>query len=765
MTVAKKLALLPLASLLGILLIAGVLLRDIGAVYTAASYANDHSVPSLLTLEKLDSNFVGERLNVWQHVATPDAAGMEAAVKQMTVRRERIDEALKAYQGMVSDGTDREMLEADRAAVVYYDTVKDQVLGLSSAGRKADALAVLMGMKSKLAQAADALNQHLDYNKTLAKTASDKAAAIRMSALRFGAILTVLTLAGIGALGLTIFRQLTRQLGGEPSDVAEVAERVALGDFSSPISLRPGDTRSLFATVAQMQKGLKARTEADQARVKEDRRRVDAEIATGLENARIRTALDRVSAGVTLIDAGGTIIYVNDFASTMFRARQTEIRKAAPQFDPQRIRGATLAGVLGSAGDGSRLTGGAAAHTEELELGGATLRILSTPVLSEKGERVGTVVQWIDRTAEVEVEQELSSMVARAADGDLTVRVQEEGKDGFFKVLAAGMNNLVDGVAGVIRGLSSSAAEVRTGADEISRGNLDLSQRTEEQASSLEETAASMEQMTSMVKSNADNAAHANRLAADARDQAERGGRVVSSAVAAMEQINAASKKIADIIGVIDDIAFQTNLLALNAAVEAARAGEQGRGFAVVASEVRSLASRSAEAAKEIKALIQDSVTKVSDGTRLVDESGKVLGEIVIGVKKVTDVMTEIANSSMEQASGIEQVNKAVTSMDGVTQQNAALVEEASAAAQTLMEQAASLTGLIARYRIDGAAAFVPPTQSKPRPAAARQSPTVERRSAGRPFSRKKPGASAGPPARSAALPAASDDPDTWQQF
>jgi len=208
-----------------------------------------------------------------------------------------------------------------------------------------------------------------------------------------------------------------------------------------------------------------------------------------------------------------------------------------------------------------------------------------------------------------------------------------------------------------------------------------------------------MEQMTSTVKNNADNAAHASQLAEAAREQAERGGRVVGSAVAAMSEINAASKKIADIIGVIDEIAFQTNLLALNAAVEAARAGEQGRGFAVVASEVRNLASRSAGAAKEIKALIQDSVGKVNEGTRLVDESGKVLAEIVTRVKKVTEVMVEIANSSREQASGIEQVNQAVTSMDTMTQQNAALVEEDTAAAQALSAQAAGLTKLIAHYR------------------------------------------------------------------
>ncbi|HZO24184.1 MAG TPA: methyl-accepting chemotaxis protein [Steroidobacteraceae bacterium] len=293
---------------------------------------------------------------------------------------------------------------------------------------------------------------------------------------------------------------------------------------------------------------------------------------------------------------------------------------------------------------------------------------------------------------------ETMEVVQRAVDGDLTSRVRVDDKSGHFRTLAVSVNSMIEFMMDVVTTLTEASHEVQVSAEEISRGNANLGRRTAEQASSLEETASSMEEMTTTVKKNAEHAVQASQLAEAAREQAERGNRIVGSAVAAMGEINTASKKIADIIGVIDEIAFQTNLLALNAAVEAARAGEQGRGFAVVATEVRTLASRSAAAAKEIKRLIQDSVGKVDEGTKLADESGAALSDIVRRVKSVTAVMTEIAGASREQASGIEQVNRAVTLMDNMTQQNAAMVEEASAAVQRLIEQATALTRLIARY-------------------------------------------------------------------
>ncbi len=293
---------------------------------------------------------------------------------------------------------------------------------------------------------------------------------------------------------------------------------------------------------------------------------------------------------------------------------------------------------------------------------------------------------------------EMAAMTRQIAQGDLTVRFSETGQEtGVY----AAMRDMATQLREMVSKVTQATAQVSSAAAEIAQGSSDLSQRTEQQASALEETASSMEELTSTVKQSADNAGQANQLASAARSQAEQGGQVVDQAIAAMNAINASSRKIADIIGVIDEIAFQTNLLALNAAVEAARAGEQGRGFAVVASEVRKLAQRSADAAKEIKSLISDSVNKVEDGSRLVELSGHTLSEIVIAVKKVSDIVAEITAAAREQAGGIEQVNRAILQMDQATQQNAALVEETAAASHAMGDQAKELQSLMGFFKLD----------------------------------------------------------------
>ena len=336
--------------------------------------------------------------------------------------------------------------------------------------------------------------------------------------------------------------------------------------------------------------------------------------------------------------------------------------------------------------------------------------------------------------------------------GDLTSNIVVSSTDETGKLMVAlkAMNDSLVGIVGQVR---SGTDTIGTASSEIAGGNLDLSSRTEEQASSLEETASSMEELTSTVKFNADNARQANQLAIAASQVATQGGAVVSEVVATMGSINDSSRKIVDIISVIDGIAFQTNILALNAAVEAARAGEQGRGFAVVASEVRNLAQRFAAAAKEIKTLIGDSVEKVDAGSRLVDQAGKTMSEVVASISRVTSIMNEITTASDEQRDGIEQVNRAITQMDAVTQQNAALVEQAAAAAASMQDQAARLSEVVGVFKLN---ALAPSRTVAPRQAVAvRPAPTPALRHAARapaPASRKP----------AVALAAAKDE---WEAF
>lgn len=465
------------------------------------------------------------------------------------------------------------------------------------------------------------------------------------------------------------------------------------------------------------------------------------------ENARVSQALNSVTSSVMIADKEANIIYLNDAATAMMKNAENDLRKALPTFNADRLNGANMDVFHQDPSHQRNLIQNLkTTYTGKAEVGGRSFVVVATPVYQE-GERIGTVVEWNDRTAEVAIEKEVAEMVSAASEGDFTKQIAMENKSGFFESLGRGLNELVstmevatndimrmlgamargdlseritrdyhgafgqlksdanqtaDKLTEIIGKIRSSSGAILSASNEIAQGNADLSQRTEEQASSLEETASSMEQMTSTVKQSAENAQQANEVTQQAQDKAKEGGQVVSQAVQAMEEISSSSKKISDIIGVIDEIAFQTNLLALNAAVEAARAGEQGRGFAVVAGEVRNLAQRSAGAAKEIKDLIRDSVAKVQDGRELVNASGNTLQEIVSSVENVSAMMRDIADAAREQTSGIEQVNTAVSQMDEMTQQNAALVEQASAAGAALAEQANGMNAIVEFFSIVG---------------------------------------------------------------
>lgn len=563
----------------------------------------------------------------------------------------------------------------------------------------------------------------------------------RYAAQRSQSILALLIAGGVlVVLGWLVIRSITRPLGTAIGVFGSIAE----GRYDSEIVIVGDDE---LATLLHALDDMQSRLNAD----------ITAQRRIAAENARVRQALDNVTSSVMIADDKGVIVYMNESVTDLLHAAEQDIRRDLPQFDARNIIGQNMDLFhRNPAHQRNLLAHLRSAHRAEIVIGGRTFALVANPVHAEDGTRVGSVLEWRERTQELAVENEVQQIVTAAAGGDLGIRIDTKNKQGFFAILSAGINELVttfDSVIGevidsvsalangdltrsiqseyagsfgrlktdmnvtiekltsVVRDIQEASYAVKTGSDEIASGNQNLSQRTEEQASSLEETSSAMEQMTATVRQSADNAKQATTLARGARDAAESGGRVVGSAVQAMSEINASSKKIADIIGVIDEIAFQTNLLALNASVEAARAGDQGRGFAVVASEVRNLAGRSATAAREIKDLIQDSVSKVDDGSKLVNQSGDVLAEIVNAVKKVTDIIEEIAVASSEQAAGIDEVCKAVTQMDEMTQQNAALVEQAAAASESLGEQAEGLERMIGFFSVGDDARRMPRTQ------------------------------------------------------
>lgn len=542
--------------------------------------------------------------------------------------------------------------------------------------------------------------------------------------------MTVFTLLAGLALGYWMMRTIMGRLG----NARDVLERMSRGDYNNAITSQPANE---LGHMMNAMRAMQTRLGFDVVEM--------ARIAN--ENLGVRISLDNVSTGVMIANPAGEVTYVNKAMQRMLRSIENDIRKNCPKFDSANVLGTRME-VFHDVGAQQQDAMGklASSYLTRLKLGEHHFSIVFNPVINKRGEHLGVVVEWDDQTTEVAVQQEVAEIVEAAVQGDFSKRLEVADKEGFMRGLSEGINRVVEtsdnGLREVGRMLSSLAqgdltdritsdyrgafaqlkddanatAEklgeiigrikeateaINTAAQEISAGNNDLSHRTEENAASLEETASSMEELTATVRHNAENSRQANQLAIGASDVALKGGDVVRDVVKTMEAINESSRKIVDIIGVIDSISFQTNILALNAAVEAARAGEQGRGFAVVAGEVRSLSQRSAMAAKDIKALIGHSVEQVEGGSKLVARAGQTMAEVVTSIQRVTDIMSEITSASVEQTAGIEQVNRAVTQMDEVTQHNAAMVEEAAAAAESLEEQAQSLADAVAAFKVD----------------------------------------------------------------
>jgi methyl-accepting chemotaxis protein len=471
----------------------------------------------------------------------------------------------------------------------------------------------------------------------------------------------------------------------------------------------------------------------------------------GLEAARLRSALDGCRTMVMVANRNFEVVFANSAIRQLFQTHENDFRKDLPHLNATKLVGADL-GTLGAELEGLRGSIEATKSTQHLdiELGNRRLKLAVSPVINDLGDFIGTVTEWIDVTAELSIQEEIGRVIGAARLGDFDQRVNLQDVDGVYSNLADGINQLTSvinnaagelshmleamargdlakrisadfqGKLGELKGhanqmaeqltvivgqVQGATSEIGNAAAEISAGTEDLSHRTEQAASNLEETAAASEQMSATVKQNAENARNADQLAGSANQVASRGGQIVERAVVAMSEIESSAQRITDIIGVIDEIAFQTNLLALNASVEAARAGEAGKGFAVVAQEVRQLAQRSAQAASDIKTLIQNSNDQVRNGVTLVNQTGETLADILGSIGQVTSIVQGISSASQEQAAGVQEINGSIASMDEMTQQNSALVEESAASARALSDQAQKLNELMGFFNVNQALA------------------------------------------------------------
>lgn len=559
----------------------------------------------------------------------------------------------------------------------------------------------------------------------------------------------VLFMIVLGFVGYRIIRDLISSIQHTVNTLLKITD----GQFRNTLELERVDE------IGGLWRGLESMQVAMNVEISNTR-----EIAT--KALRVERALENVSSSVMLANNNLEIIFMNKSVQDLFKNAEEDIRRQLPNFDSSKLMGANIDQFhKNPAHQRNLLAKLDSVFSSSLEVGGRHMNIVANPVKDADGSRVGVVVEWLDRTREVKIEQEIESIVESVKAGRLDQRLSLADKQGFFAKLSEGINELtdvierafadigstmesmaegdltnritsdyqgvyltckndinatIDKLSEIFGQVNESAIFINNSSQEIASGNNNLSQRAEQQAANLEQTAASMEQLTSTVKNNADNAQQANQVASNARELAEKGGNVVTAAVAAMQEINESSNKIADIIGVIDEIAFQTNLLALNASVEAARAGEQGRGFSVVATEVRNLAQRSATAARESKELIQNSVQKVRAGSEFVNQTGTALSEIVTGVKRVGDIVAAIANASVEQSAGIAQVNQAVSQMDEITQQNAALAEQASAASVSMSDLSTNMVELLSFFRLENQSTQAAPVANRSAPSIAR---------------------------------------------
>jgi methyl-accepting chemotaxis protein len=725
-------------------------MHDLGALAGNSREITSDWLPDVDRLHDVNTHAADARIAELRalYATTPEVRALEKHNEAREI--EAMKRIAEVYDKNIANEDERALWTAYTAKWEQYLHLVASVNALLDQQKQAEAEKLMGDDGARLYDdAGDALDKLIEYNR---KGAAAATAAANHTYAR-GRTVSIVLLALAIAFGAFIAVNVSRSISQPVAVVVDTFKQIAAGKLDNAIDTsRQDEIGSVLSSLVDMQSQLGKLVAENKAQLE----------AIGAVQAVIEFQMDGTVlwANPNFLNAMGySLDEIRGRHHSMFVDAEERGGGAYEQFWAKLRRGESEKNRYRRIAKGGREVWVDAIYSPLLDADGKPIKVV------EYASDVSAQVQQT-RAMEAAVQQ-AQTVIKAATDGDLTARVASEDKSGDLRRMAESINSLLGGMAEIVSKVQGAASEVYRGAEEISQGNANLSQRTEQQSSSLEETASSMEEMTSTVKQNADNAGQANQLATAARDQAEKGGAVTAKAVRAMAEINEASKKIADIISVIDEIAFQTNLLALNAAVEAARAGEQGRGFAVVASEVRSLAGRSATAAKEIKELIQDSVKKVEDGSVLVTQSGQTLEQIVASVKKVSDIVAEIAAASREQSSGIDQVNKAVMQMDQMTQQNAALVEQATAASQSMADQARSLNEMMVRYRVDGSGARHEVGSVKSASAAAPNAGApvrVERRGAARPWAGKPAAKKAAAPAPVAKVASGGDDSE-WKDF